>query len=182
MIRRKTTKEILGESIHELAAKKPLDKITVREIVENCALSPATFYHHFHDKYALINWVYNCQMEDIFLDFCEGKESWRQALLDMITILERDRGFYLNASKNTQGPNSFLLSAHLRCVELLTEVIKASGAGTADEEVLFDVKFYLRGVSYSVIDWFLNEPPYSVEQLADCLCGAIPEKLKPFLV
>ena len=47
MIRRKTTKEIFGESIHELAEKKPLDKITVREIVENCGLSSATFYHHF---------------------------------------------------------------------------------------------------------------------------------------
>ena len=50
VIRRKTTKEILGESIHELAAKKPVDKITVREIVENCGLSSASFYHHFHDK------------------------------------------------------------------------------------------------------------------------------------
>ena len=47
MIRRKTTKEILGESVHELAAKKPIDKITVREIVENCGLSPATFYITF---------------------------------------------------------------------------------------------------------------------------------------
>ena len=47
VIRRKTTKEILGESVHELAAKKPIDKITVREIVENCGLSPATFYITF---------------------------------------------------------------------------------------------------------------------------------------
>ena len=121
-------------------------------------------------------------MEDIFLDFCEGKESWRQALLDMITILDRDRGFYLNASKNTEGPNSFLLSAHLRCVELLTEAVKASSAGPVDEEVLFDVKFYLRGILHSFADWFLNELPYSAEQLTDCLCGAMPEKLKPFLV
>ena len=33
MIRKKTTKEILGESIQELALTKPVDKITVKEIV-----------------------------------------------------------------------------------------------------------------------------------------------------
>lgn len=180
MIRRKTTKEILGESIQELAVTKPVDKITVKEIVENCGLSPATFYHHFHDKYELISWIYNCQMEDIFLDFCEGRENWRQALLDMIAILDQGRGFYLNASKNTDGPNSFLLSAHLKSIELLTEVLKS--IGPVDEEVLFDVKFYMRGVSHSVLDWFLNELPYTAEQLTDCLCGAMPEKLKPFLI
>lgn len=61
LIRRKTTKELLGESIHELAQKKPVDKITVREITDNCGMAPATFYRHFHDKYELIAWIYNYQ-------------------------------------------------------------------------------------------------------------------------
>ena len=146
MIHRKSTREILGESIQELAEAKPVDKITVKEIVENCGLSPATFYHHFHDKYDLISWIYNCQMEDIILDFCEGRKLWRQALLDMITILDRGRSFYLNASKNTKGPNSFLLSTNTRCIDLMTEMLKRKGDGAVDEEVLFDVKFYLRGI------------------------------------
>lgn len=77
MISRKTTRELLGESLHELAENKPVDKITVREIVENCGMSSATFYRYFHDKYELIAWIYNYQMEDIFLDFCEGTETCR---------------------------------------------------------------------------------------------------------
>ena len=88
MIYRKTTKEILGESLHDLAHSKNVDKITVKEITENCEMSPGTFYHHFHDKYELIAWIYNYQMEDIFLDFCAGTEDWRQTLVDIITILD----------------------------------------------------------------------------------------------
>lgn len=53
MIRRKTTKEILGESIHELAATKAVDKITIKEIVDNCALIAKEFpeiYESFSDE------------------------------------------------------------------------------------------------------------------------------------
>ena len=42
-MKRKTTKEILAESFRELAADRAIDKITVQEIVSNCAYSSATF-------------------------------------------------------------------------------------------------------------------------------------------
>ncbi len=73
----------------------------------NGGLSTTTFYHHFRDKYELIAWMYNYQMEDIFLDFYEDTESSHQALLDMVTILDQDHSFYKNELKNTEGPDSF---------------------------------------------------------------------------
>ena len=85
MIRRKSTKELLGESIHDLAQIKPVDKITVKEITDNCGMSPATFYRHFHDKNELVAWIYNYQMEDIYMDFCTGSESWREAVTERVS-------------------------------------------------------------------------------------------------
>ena len=49
-MKRKTAKELLAESFRELAEQKSVDKITVREIAENCGYSPATFYRQFRDK------------------------------------------------------------------------------------------------------------------------------------
>ncbi len=43
-MKRKTAREILAESFRELAGSKPVDKITVPEIVENCGYSKTTFY------------------------------------------------------------------------------------------------------------------------------------------
>lgn len=182
MIYRKTTKEILGESLHELARSKNVDKITIREITENCEMSPGTFYHHFHDKYELIAWIYNYQMEDIFLDFCAGTEDWRQTLADMITILESDRSFYMNALKNTVGQNSFFQATHERSIELLTDMIKNTGGDNADEEVIFEAKFYIRGISFTILDWFFSNSDYTVKQLTDYLYRAMPGKLRPFLM
>lgn len=42
-MKRKTTKEILAESFRELAESKSVDRITVREIVDNCDYSTAAF-------------------------------------------------------------------------------------------------------------------------------------------
>jgi len=43
------TKNALANSLTELMAATPLDKITVRMLVENCGLNRQTFYYHFQD-------------------------------------------------------------------------------------------------------------------------------------
>ena len=53
-MKRKTAKEVLSESFREIAERKEADKITVKDITENCGYSPATFYRRFRDKYDLI--------------------------------------------------------------------------------------------------------------------------------
>ena len=50
-MKRKTAKEILAESFIELAQTKKIDKITVKDITDNCGYSSATFYRQFRDKY-----------------------------------------------------------------------------------------------------------------------------------
>lgn len=58
MMKRKRANEILAESFREVAEHRPIDKITIQEIVDNCGYSPATFYRQFRDKYDLIAWDY----------------------------------------------------------------------------------------------------------------------------
>ena len=57
-MKRKTAREILVDAFREVAGSKDVDKITVKDITENCGYSTATFYRHFRDKYDLIVWSY----------------------------------------------------------------------------------------------------------------------------
>ena len=57
-MKRKTAREILADSFRELAETRSVDKITVRDITDNCGYSTATFYRQFKDKYDLIAWQY----------------------------------------------------------------------------------------------------------------------------
>ncbi|MBE6604968.1 MAG: TetR family transcriptional regulator [Ruminococcaceae bacterium] len=51
------TKKAIIESFLHLAAKKPLEKITVRDIVDHCGINRNTFYYHFQDIYAVLEAV-----------------------------------------------------------------------------------------------------------------------------
>ena len=46
----------LADAMKQCMKKSPVDKITVKEIVEECHTTRQTFYRNFQDKYDLINW------------------------------------------------------------------------------------------------------------------------------
>lgn len=51
-----TTKRALETSLKNLLLKKPVNKITINDITEDCGVNRATFYYHFKDIYDLIEW------------------------------------------------------------------------------------------------------------------------------
>ena len=72
MIARKSTKELLAESLKELSRFKTADKITIKELTKNCGLTPPTFYNNFRDKYDLMAWIYNRKVEASIKNFGRG--------------------------------------------------------------------------------------------------------------
>ncbi len=58
----KLTKRAPGRVAEKkLLAQKPLSKITIADITEDCGMNRMTFYYHFQDIYDLIDWI--CQEE-----------------------------------------------------------------------------------------------------------------------
>ena len=47
------TKQALSEALKAMMKKKPLNKITVRELVEDCGVNRKTFYYHFEDIFPI---------------------------------------------------------------------------------------------------------------------------------
>ena len=41
------TKKAIAASVTRLLEKKPIDKITIREITDDCGMTRNTFYYHF---------------------------------------------------------------------------------------------------------------------------------------
>lgn len=53
----KVTKRALEQSLKNLLLKKPLTKITIGDITEDCGINRMTFYYHFKDIYDLVEWA-----------------------------------------------------------------------------------------------------------------------------
>ncbi|MGF3067325.1 TetR/AcrR family transcriptional regulator C-terminal domain-containing protein [Facklamia sp. P12945] len=71
------TKRALADSLKKLMNKKALDKISIREIVEDCGVNRKTFYYHFTNIYDLLNWMFEdeaiepIQKYDYFTEYDE---------------------------------------------------------------------------------------------------------------
>ena len=59
------TKKAIVESFISLLNQKPLDKITVKEIVDDCGINRNTFYYHFEDIRALLAFVIDAEVERV---------------------------------------------------------------------------------------------------------------------
>ena len=59
------TKDAIKKSFLKLLNRKPLNKITVKEIVEDCGINRNSFYYHYSDIPALVEEIFNEQADQL---------------------------------------------------------------------------------------------------------------------
>ena len=96
---------LLAESFKELVQKRPIDKITIKEITDKAGVIRPTFYNHFQDKYELLEYIISVQLLQPTEPLLENGMV-KEALTLLFTNLEKEKEFYIQASK-LEGQNSF---------------------------------------------------------------------------
>ncbi len=181
MIYRKNTKELLAESILELAGTKSVDKITIKEITENCGMTSPTFYNHFKDKYDLIAWIYIGHADEIVSAYIDGNMTWKETVYEVLDFMESRHDFYRNAIKNTNGQNSFIAAVRTYSEDVMRNILNGKTNRPITEEEQFQLTFYIRGWVESVAEWLIGDTDYTKEQLATYLQKLIPPLLMDYL-
>lgn len=55
------TKKVLAQTFKELVREESFEKVSVSDICDACRVSRKTFYYHFRDKYALVEWIFDTE-------------------------------------------------------------------------------------------------------------------------
>lgn len=50
-------KQYIAQTFAKMVEEKPVDRITVKELVGRCGISRQTFYYHFHDLMEVMEWI-----------------------------------------------------------------------------------------------------------------------------
>ena len=89
------TKYALENSLKKLLLQKPLNKITINDITEDCGINRMTFYYHFRDIYDLVEWV--C-LEDAKKALADNKtyETWQQGFVRIFDAVRENKPFIMN--------------------------------------------------------------------------------------
>ena len=142
-----TTKKELSAALKQLMEQKPLEKISIREITSLCGLRRETFYYHFADIYALIQWMFEEEALALLRQH-EGVQFWREGLLQLFRYIQDNRAFCLCAFRSIGHSHLRKLSEELHC--------------PADELV---VQFYTIALVGTVESWLLGEVDRTPEEL-----------------
>lgn len=178
------TKRALESSLKHLLLQKPLDKITISDIAEDCGINRMTFYYHFKDIYDLIEW---CCVEDA-AKALEGKktyDTWQQGFLQIFHAVQENKPFIMNVYHSVSREQVEIYLYKLT-YNLLIGVVEEQAAGmkVSDEDKKFMADFYKYAFVGLMLDWIKNnmreEPEAIVGRLATLIHGDIPRALNRF--
>ena len=83
-------KQMIADTYAALLEKKPLDKITVKELVGACQISRQTFYYHFSDVLEVLTWRLSQSVQQAVARSLEA-DTPEAAMEELLRMALRDR-------------------------------------------------------------------------------------------
>lgn len=180
------TKRALEASLKNLLLKKPLSKITINDITEDCGISRMTFYYHFKDIYDLVEW--SC-LEDAKRAL-EGKktyETWQQGILQIFEAVLENKPFVINVyrSVSREHVENYLFKL---TYDLLIGVVneKSDGITIREEDKEFIADFYKYAFVGVMLNWVRDDmkedPRRIVDRISTIMQGNVTQALEKFRI
>lgn len=172
----KRSQEWISDSLVSLMLKKPLEQITVKEIMENSELARQTFYQVFDS----IEDVLEYYMDTLFMDYLN-----RCKIEVVDNLCEAAKLFFQFFSENepfvealTQNQKTCILQR--KCNEYLQNehFLKFTQTGIHNpEEKAFASAFVISGLVGMLVNWFKSGKIITTEELADLVCRITNTKI-----
>ena len=163
------TKERIASSLKGLMKKKAFDKITVKDISDDCDISRSAFYYHFEDMYDLMKWTFESEALEL-LKASENSIDWDDGILSIFRYVHDNRKICLCAynsigkdllKKMLYDGTSAIMRAFIN--NILQDV-------PADKEHAdFIGKFYTEALVNCLVTWMLEGEPYAPEEMIKLL-------------
>lgn len=178
------TKYALAASLKNLLLRKPLTKITINDITEDCGISRMTFYYHFKDIYDLAEWI--CAKDAA--QALEGKrtcDTWQEGYLNIFRLLRDNKPFIMNVyrcvsrERIEQYLNPLIRSLILGVVEE-----KSAQIAVSEPDKQFIASFYEYAFIGVVLEWIdsdmREDPAAIVERTSKVVRGNVLRALDAF--
>ena len=177
-----TTKRALEASLKKLLLEKPLNKITINDITEDCGVNRMTFYYHFKDIYDLVDWI----LAEDAAKAMEGRRgfgTWSEAYLDVLRQLQDNKTLVLNVYRSV-GREQVEQYLYKMLDPLLRMFVERENIPVQEEDKQFIIDFYKYGFVGMVLEWIRRdmktEPAIMAERLNTMMQGDLKRALLRF--
>lgn len=173
------TNYLILNSLIDLMHRKLLCDIFVKDIAQNANITRQTFYRHFKDKYDVINWYYDQEIESLFVSTL-SLHGIHENLVIKFNKYKENLPFIKNAYQ-CYALNSLTHHEFNRIFDSLSlKIHHNTGLPIEDQpiEIKCALEFYCHGLIHSTIAWLNQTSSLSSQSFADLLIDFIPPEIK----
>ena len=178
------TKRALEASLKKLLLQKPLNKITVNDITEDCGINRMTFYYHFKDIYDLVEW--SC-LEDASRALQQKKthDTWEEGFIQIFHAVRENKPLVMNVYRcvSRERVEQYLVSLTDGLIRGVVEE-DAAGMSVREEDKAFIAQVYSYVFVGIMLEWVAGdmkaEPEPLVRRLALVVQGSVAAALERF--
>jgi probable dihydroxyacetone kinase regulator len=178
------TKRALEISFKNLLLKKPLNKITISDIANDCGINRMTFYYHFKDIYDLIEWICN-QETTRAINGKKTYETWQQGFLQTFQMILENKPFISNVyhSNSREQIEEYFYAITFNLLMGVVEE-KAVGMSVAEADKRFIANFYNFAFVGLLLDWIKKDmredPQLIIDQVSALIYGDVTRALNKY--
>ena len=150
------TEQAIQSTFRRLLNERPLDKITVRVLADECGISRNTFYYHYHDIYELLELMFENENKRMLSDM-QDISTMRQSLTEATRFILENRMAILHIYNSV---NRDILERYLyqsSAIYLRRYVEGQIGDDPISDQDLDDLVFLLSSMVEGVIINILRE-------------------------
>lgn len=139
------TKFAILKVFGDLAASRPVDKITVKDITDQCGISRNTFYYHYQDIYQVLKAYVQYSAEHVIELMVEDEGEDGKAGLREIRYLEANRELLCNlyrSAANEEVRNCLQSASQIIFDRLIESVSQGMEVQAEDKKILSAVCQY----------------------------------------
>ena len=97
------TKRLLANTLTEMMAEKPFDRITVSELTKRCGVNRQTFYYHFETIADLLLWMLQEEGWTLLGGITADPFDWKDAILRCLYYVRDHRASVLCALQSVRN-------------------------------------------------------------------------------
>lgn len=176
------TKKVISEAFWQLLEEKPYSKITVQNIVERCQISRNSFYYHFQDIPALVEYSIQEWTEQVIKNNCDfGSPS--KCLVPIVQEIMKRKVAFIHIYRSACGE---ALIRHMNQVgfRIVQSYIDAAtkNINISEEDKAVFSRYYKCVFAGTVLDWLDAGASYDLLAFCEKICDSFEDSGKRALL
>ena len=153
------TKTLIANSLKKLMNKKPLSKITITEIIQDCDINRKTFYYHFQDINDLVKWILELEAFNVIKEYDVLKDY--DKIIDFTIDYVQENTHIINCAYDSIGRDElkrFFYNDFISLAQKGIEECKQLHHFTLDPSFeSFICRFYTEAIAGILVDGFTSK-------------------------